>query len=278
MSSKFITTISCTNFIDFNTSSNILSIQKKPFFIKFCRFLNISSSSNPACFYVSETKSQISFCYFEFCKGSGGNGKCGNAFLCYKTSSRFSNSCAFACFYTNEIQIADSIFAFRSATFLDVNEVNSTKCIGEMGSSSITSSWHIVLSSKITFLNVCDGIDHNSLELEGSHDVLLSKSNIINSTHNSACVINIANTNLSIHSCCFMLMHSRFTPNTGFTLTDCISDSSNVQEGFTTYKTFFSHSFIVIPESQCKALYAKCTSAVHYCSRSFMFSVLVLLS
>ena len=226
--------ISCASFQSIITSKqgSIFSYNSSIISIDRCAFYSIVSSSFPACFYISNSHSTITRCTFSNCyiSSTKGNGKFGNAYLCDKSDNVLYLSYTLSCAPSNE-NVGDSAIVLRSSKSITVSYINSSKCCGKLGSSSISTISSTCEDIKISYLTVTDAQDWCAIEFLSSSTSYCFNGNFINSEKCSICVINNQNApTIFFKFSTFINPHNRLTYISGVTFDNCTSNIATEYE------------------------------------------------
>ena len=227
---SFITTSKKGSIFTIETSSNVI--------VKYCIFNKIISTSNPGCFYVSNSKFNCHNSLFTNCRASGGDAKFGNAFYCESSSCEVNNIEVLSCTESrNSNACGDSAIELKSAAKAEGRNSNFSKNYSYKGASSFSVRDMQSGTCYISYINIVDCIDHNSLETSNSQDVKIKECNFVNTTKNDASIINNPSSNILFDHCVFIKSHTTFSSNSLQTITfnDCIADTNCVSGKMTLF-------------------------------------------
>ena len=204
---SFKNIIFCSNFQKINSNSKgvIISSNQGEIDVEYSKFIEITSSSFPGVLYsnncdkITLKKSTYSLCY-----ATGNNLNYGRILYAYTTKIIANNIAAEYC-SPKTSNVGDSTIATSFCTIDQFSFVNFSFCYGSDGSSSVSLN-NNKEDSVLSYLNIMNGIDHNSFESLNSDEscqIILEFSNIINSTYNFDASLNCNHNNLLVKSCIF---------------------------------------------------------------------------
>ena len=196
--------ITCSTFKDISTSAkgSIFSFNftVQNIEVKSCLFINISSTSNPGCFYIEDSSVKVIKCGFDSCYASNQERKYGNAYYCERCSPFIEYSYTISCSPTTAVS-GDSAIALVRSKEIHVSYINSSKCCGTRGSSSVTIAYSTLDSYSLSYLLIKDPNDWMAIETWHTKESHISYAIVINDK-SEGFIINNQDTSLSTLSNC----------------------------------------------------------------------------
>ena len=197
----------------------IINVDNGEVIFKNNEVLNIISSTSAPCFFITNSKLNISNSCFTRCAARGGNGAFGNIGDIQSRGIRFDRISAFQCSFSTS-QTGDSVFSFSSCSDF-VKNYNSSYCYGLDGSCTFRSSSNTI-SFDVSFMTCSSGIDCTFVE--NYHFIPFKKCAFINSTKVTSYMICSLGVSLFDSCCFFMMANTKFCYSVS--LVNCYSDEA----------------------------------------------------